>query len=384
MGGPWAIHRNSPTMQPGHEGGVNFYAGGTSDVGGYVGRYNVGDQSGSRVSLQTGDLPGYAQGTSSVPPAPGQTVTSGSWIGPQPTTTTPMPTTGGQSQDLRTKVFGSPGVLRFADGTPDVPMPDNNGPTVQLPSNGAPSFGDSLGMHMGLGAPQPQSQISNLATGPSGAERMGSFLFGTPEYQAGTQLKVNAAQTFQKPEVQQLLATNPDHLAAAVQDPVTAAGHFENFLSAMNNMKGRAAPNQITHVGPNGTSIVKNVDNPEMINSVAAGMGVDPRHAHGMLEPHQFSQQEFESAMADMPIVVAEHLWNMQHYLNPQQQAAVSYLGSLNQRTSAAQKALQDAQSAGHSAGITTAQKALAQAQADSDAATKFYGMGQIGLYAPQ
>jgi hypothetical protein len=212
---------------------------------------------------------------------------------------------------------------------------------------------------------------------------MGSFLFGTPEYQAGTQLKVNAAQTFAKPEVQQLLMNNPDHLAAAAQDPVTAAGHFENFLSAMGNMKGRA-PNQITHVGPNGTSIVKNADNPEMINSVAAGMGADPRHVHGMLEPHQFSQQEFESAMADMPMVVADHLWNMQHYLNPQQQAAVSYLGSLNQRTSAAQKALQDAQSAGHSSGITAAQKALAQAQADSDAAMKFYGMGQSGLYAPQ
>lgn len=77
---------------------------------------------------------------------------------------------------------------------------------------------------------------------------------------------------------------------------------------------------------------------PVKVDTLAKTTGATNNQAYAMLHPENFTEDQFAQEMVGTPIGVAEKLWNMQHYLNPDQQAGQAYLGQLNQDITNAQK----------------------------------------------
>jgi hypothetical protein len=77
---------------------------------------------------------------------------------------------------------------------------------------------------------------------------------------------------------------------------------------------------------------------PVKVDTLAKTTGATNNQAYAMLHPENLTEDQFAQEMVGTPIGVAEKLWNMQHYLNPDQQAGQAYLGQLNQDITNAQK----------------------------------------------
>ena len=358
----------------------------------------------------------FAMGTDSVPvPAPGQTVTNGSWTGPMPQPApTPSPL-GGQNQNLRQSL--GMGVKRFASGTPDVnndmratppvfsmmtsgqPGPNDvydQAPTLPATNNGfathltaamapsgpqqAPQAAPSLPQNAGQGAsamaPSPQTMLAQLPQSAGALGKIHNFMFPDPAFAQ----KEALANFYQHPDVQAHLLSDPQALQAAVAHPDQFAPSLADYLTTKS--KGGNDFSKIYHPDGTGQMVAKTPDNAHQIEVIANATGFDKRHIHGMLEPHQFSQQEFESSMADMPWAVAQHLWGMQHYLSPQQTAVPSYLGMLQQKSEAAKAAYTAAVQSGNGADATKAKSLADMLDNEFMQTQKAWGLGASTPYA--
>ena len=105
----------------------------------------------------------------------------------------------------------------------------------------------------------------------------------------------------------------------------------------MDYLVGGGAPAAGVH--PNGQPH----GDPDKIAATAAATGADPSHAAAMLEPHQYTHDEFVAATRNMPWGVAEKLWGMQHYLNPVQQLLPQHVQSLQNDITQASKEYEEA-----------------------------------------
>jgi len=253
------------------------------------------------------------------------------------------------------------GVARYADGTPDVSAPDaSQVPTpAPAPVSGLTAFrqllGDAIGMRgqaardaafgsrsstpapvSTVGPPSgvgqlfsgdyggaldnPQSsaatralagfmndqekaaRIGRLQQGPLGIERVINFFGGNAASDKVINDRIDAANTFNNPAIQQHLMNNPDEISMAEHDPVSYANtiqlpQFQQMIQA--SAAAHAAANNPN--GINGRPVV----NPTKTANTIIQNNVSPEDAHLATDHHQYSDAEFVDAVSKMPTKTA-------------------------------------------------------------------------------
>jgi len=264
------------------------------------------------------------------PPAPGQTVTNGTW-GPPPETPPPPPQPAvGQNQLLRLKL--GMGVKAFADGTPDVqPMGTPLGlPGIPLghapmgapfPAYGdtAPTTGISIGGPGGISLPPSMLDSARAAAG------------GPPAQPGQSQWPTSMLQNARNAQVANRAAGQP---TSAPNMPTLGPG-----LDAAI----KAPPVTVQH--PDGT--IQGVNDPGIVAQKAAMAGSTHAAAAAMHEPESLTREQFISAMRGVPQSTVDKLWGMQHYLTPEQQMLPAYMGEMHKQMTDAASNLAEAQAAG-------------------------------------
>jgi len=238
------------------------------------------------------------------------------------------------------------GVARYADGTPDVSAPDaSQVPTpAPAPVSGLTAFrqmlGDAIGMRgraaqvpvSTVGPPSGASQlfsgdysgaldnpqssaatralagfmndqekaarIGRLQQGPLGIERVINFFGGNATSDKVINDRIEAANTFNNPAIQQHLMNNPDEISMAEHDPVSYANtiqlpQFQQMIQA--SAAAHAAAND-----PNGIN-GRSVANPTKTANTIIQNNVSPEDAHLATDHHQYSDAEFVDAVSKMP-----------------------------------------------------------------------------------
>lgn len=333
---------------------------------------------------QAAPQPHFAQGTPNVP-APGQTVTNGSWTGPtpQPAPLSPSPLSG-QNTGLRARLGLSAGTPRFAEGTSDVGGP-NVGAEDGQPAQGYDAqtasysgldqhFVAHLRAAIGL-APKPQG----FSSGTDDAVNPNDFSARAQQQDApapastgpllppGFTLQGAPGFTNKPPD---LPGPNYGGQPGGTVDPSPQDFTMRAADQQIDPLKGAAGPN------PNGqpggslpgatqnfsragsqdplfgsliqalvgqpqttTSTGKPITDQNLNHAVTQLSGADPSHVDAVLNPHEYTREQFQAAVANMPWGMAKSLWAMQHYLNPTQRAQGQYFGQLDQGVLNAQNA---------------------------------------------
>ncbi len=214
-------------------------------------------------------------------------------------------------------------------GSPSVPLPAYNASDPSLvatPANGVMGQGTGLTNMVESGGAQGAfddrlSALRNQA--PGVPEAIGNFLFnkaGGSGAQAYDQ-KNYAGDVYSRPETQQYFSAHPSLLAAAEKDPVNFAMKLGPMLDAsVATLSGTAQPGSITHQTIDGP-MVKPDDNTAQTAAYAKAFGISDQHAHAVSQPHHYTLPEFLHATEGLPIGALKNMWEMQHYLSPQQQA---------------------------------------------------------------
>ncbi len=147
--------------------------------------------------------------------------------------------------------------------------------------------------------------------------------------------RVQATQTLNSDAAQGYLSAHPDQLTAAHADPVAWARSMGPIFEAAHlTATGQAI--QDTHVTANGEA--KADPNPQMTKAIAEAHGVHPDAAHAIANPTAYTTDQFVNATLGMTKGQMKNIWQMQHYLDPQQQAHLAYLSSLNKDYANAEK----------------------------------------------
>lgn len=171
--------------------------------------------------------------------------------------------------------------------------------------------------------------IATLGQGPGVLERLGNYFGGNQASAAALDTRAKAAALYSRPEAQTYFSAHPDFLRAAQADPIGFATKLGPVIDAAVSASG--GPGTITHkgVGPNGEDVVVPVDNHARIAAMSAATGMNPRHVHGALESHNYTDaDQWVNSMRGISRDDLAQMWQMQHYLNPQQQAMVTALNN--------------------------------------------------------
>lgn len=242
-----------------------------------------------------------------------------------------------------------------------LPTYDPSAPSlVATPANGV--MGQGTGLENWLDARGAQGTFDDRLSGlrsvaPNTMSDIGNWLF----HQAGGaadqlhQARSYAGATYARPEAEQYFSAHPSLLSAAEKDPVQFATKLGPILdAAVAAQNGTATRGTITHQTPDGM-MVKPDDNVEHTNAVSKAFGVTPQQGHAMTQPHHYTDAEWLHATEGMTNNQLQQIWEMQHYLNPQQQAMSTAL-------SIAQKQAQEARAANPSGqGMNDAERTLYQ-----------------------
>lgn len=141
---------------------------------------------------------------------------------------------------------------------------------------------------------------------------------GSPAAQA-YEAKVNATSALRGPEATTYFAAHPSLQSQLQTDPLGTAMKFGKVLEARG--KGlNGTPGTVPVTTPEGTTY-KTDSNAEHTAAVAAAHGVTPTQAHAMTQWHEYTPQEWLHATAGLNNKQLSQMWEMQHYLNPAQQA---------------------------------------------------------------
>jgi len=357
---------------------------------GGVGPGAMGGAMGAPPTMQAPQ--GYAFGTRNVPapqpqptpmpvpekpiPGPGDTQTSGDW--------------GGQNQGLR-RQLGLGSTKAFASGSPDVSGPDvsKGGSDFAKPQpaemGGTPGYDPQTGSY-----PLDGHFVAHLRAALGMGPKEQGFAGGTPNVGA---LPFNQQADVGQGPLDSLVSGSlgPLHVGAAAANPypqAPAPAPVQDQTPDPNDFTARAAAQQIytgadaMPQGQPGGSVpgrivdysravqqdpivgsvlqtlmgvpqsfavhddgtVKKPPDPGMVDAAAKGTGATFEQANAMMNAHHYTQDEFVNAIRGMPIAVVEKLWNMQHYLNPQQMASKRYIGGVDQSVENAAQAYQAAQ----------------------------------------
>lgn len=203
------------------------------------------------------------------------------------------------------------------------------------------------------GATHPASFL-DMFRGPTPGTRTahGAGTFGmsapvtlTPQ-PAGPDPTEMARQVYGSKEAQIYMSAHPELMDAARHDPVGFASPLKMVMDAA--VRASGGPNTMTHkgAGPNGADLTVQMDDPARVAALAKSLDIDPRHAHGVTEPHNYSSDEdWLNSMRGISRQDVDKIWGIQHYLNPNQQAFVQ---SIKQAQSdiASAKTPQDKQAA--------------------------------------
>lgn len=345
----------------------------------------VGQNQGLRLRLGLG-VPapppkpqGFAQGTPFVmpAPAPGQTVSNGSWTPPQTNQTgqnlraqlgmgVPRPAVVQKPQGFAEGTANAqpqPAPQQYSPGSPNLPMLpsfDPSAPTAQDQAvqaaganHDAPYYAQSASMAAAGAQNDITPQLAQLQNvGPNGVHRLWDSIFGNQASTAALDQKSQAASVYGRPDAQTYLSQHPELLATAKADPVGFSMKLGPVLDAVAAAHGAggATPSVVTHNLPDGSVISKPVDNHDQVTAAAAATGAPYHAAHAATETHHYSQDEFVQAMSNVPSAMVDRLMGMQHYLKPQEALIPNYLNALkanedkalqtyNAATSAAEKA---------------------------------------------
>ncbi len=205
------------------------------------------------------------------------------------------------------------------------------------PKTGLPyiTSGDWLPSH----SPQAQfdSRMGDLAysANPNKGvmDAIHNWMSGTtdPNAVAGQQ----AEARYNSPEAKQYFAAHPSLLAAAEADPVNFAVKLGPILDAATaRAQGKISTGQIVHSTIDGP-MIKPDDHPEMTVALAKAHGITPQQAHAGSQSHHYTEDEFVHAMRGATRGSMRSMWEMQHYLDPTNQAKALALGIGAQRAQA-------------------------------------------------
>lgn len=159
--------------------------------------------------------------------------------------------------------------------------------------------------------------------GPGIGDSIHNWLFGGGGSAEGKQhdAKTYAAGIYQRPETQTYFAAHPGLLAQAEQDPMGFATKLGPVLDAAVAAKnGQAVPGSIVHQTIDGP-MAKPDANPALTTAGANATGTTEQQYHAATQAHHYTDQEYLHVMRGLTHNQAKSIWDMQHYLNPQQQA---------------------------------------------------------------
>lgn len=315
-------------------------------------------------------MPGFGLLNLPQPPAPGQTVSSGSWTGPAPSAPTstatlaqgagitrvPRPQTYNKgTTNVQPKKGRGMGVPGYAEGTASVPAAYASAPAATA----QPGFLDRILPYISVG--NPANPLFSLGT-PQGAAaptpmggQAGDFQMhgmpqpispvapAMPQGQPGGSLTQPPLPVVASPAPGQGAgnpgwnANGPAPFPQLGSRPFVPPAGDSPDVNPQIEAAFRAGPaalqatvqGQITH--PNG--MVKQDDNPVGTAVTAAVANSSALHAHAMSQPHQYSQDEFVDALRGVPLATIEKLYGMQHYQTPQAQIAPRFLQTQANRT---------------------------------------------------
>lgn len=177
------------------------------------------------------------------------------------------------------------------------------------------------------------NRMTSLVRGqqPSTYDAIHNWMFGgggTAEGQtyaaktyASSVLGSDAAKTY--------FGAHPSLLAHAEADPVGFAQKLGPIIEAKSAAAaGQRTPGQVVHLTADGP-MLKNDDHTEMTDAVSKGFGMPQGQAHAMTQPHHYTPQEWLSATEGVTNKQLQQMWEMQHYLSPDQQASAMYLKAI-------------------------------------------------------
>ncbi len=185
-----------------------------------------------------------------------------------------------------------------------------------------------------IDAQNQQRALDLTAIRPSAFEIAREFIGGTPDSFSDVLKRYDTAQKLGDPLVQQHLMNNPDHLAEAERDPHTYAANitpeFRKNIEQAVQTHHDIKTNGVVHADEYGTFVKAPVD-PAGVAKIVTTTGATPAQAHGALEPHQYSRDEFIRVMSGMPMKTVQMLFGAQlaQHLTPQQQAVNDYMKEL-------------------------------------------------------
>ena len=202
--------------------------------------------------------------------------------------------------------------------------PSLPGPVAAQPGGSTPANQTGFNAYQGPGVdisqlwarPTPQNPIDGPVKGSGGAAAT-----GFNAYQGPVQEPINAPKQV-APLAQGGAAQAPQPLAQGNLNPL------------MQVMAG--APAQYAHsIGPDGVPFTKPVGSPA-VNHVAQATGTPINVVNAMMHPELYSPQEFAHTIGGLSKKTIQDMWNMQHYLTPQQQALPQYIQHQQQYIDAA------------------------------------------------
>lgn len=263
-----------------------------------------------------------------------------------------------------------------APPAPPAPAPDPNAsPLHQMLSNLGQMVaypGAALGMPMGREQLAPTDPLGRLATPSTPAAKLANFIGGNDATTAAQREHDTNAEFYSDPDVQKYLVAHPEFVNAAVSNPSSFAATLAPVVAMAKNAP-QATFNGKVHSDPAG------------IAAKAAQAGVPPETAAAFHESHQYSEDEFVKALSGkVSYDQAAKLWQMQHYLSPQQQVSGDYLSLLHNKATQDEQAYQEALSGGKAQAVLTALDKKRQAsQAETESALRAMSLGQNVYYNP-
>lgn len=171
-------------------------------------------------------------------------------------------------------------------------------------------------------APAPTIPVGGI--NPHSGTRAGVAPFALSPQPAGPDPTEMARQVYGSKEAQMFMSAHPELMDAARHDPVGFASPLKMVMDAA--VRASGGPNTMTHkgAGPNGADLTVQMDDPARVAALAKSLDIDPRHAHGVTEPHNYSSDEdWLNSMRGISRQDVDKIWGIQHYLNPNQQAFV-------------------------------------------------------------
>ena len=229
--------------------------------------------------------------------------------------------------------------------SPSVPTAVGNLPTFNAPAS-APAVDPNL---TGIGnawanhrtAEDQQAALGHLQRGPGWGSSIYNYLFnpvGSPEAQAHAQ-QSTTANFYNQPDAAAYLSQHPDLATAATANPVRFATALGPILEAhQKQLANQQTPGAIPVQTPDGVAHLP-VDNMERHAALKSALGTSDHGTAILMHPEKYDAATWAHAALAHGVTnnQLKMMWEMQHYLNPQQQALQT----------AQSLAMQDAQRAG-------------------------------------